>query len=127
TAVHVVTLLEEMPVQETVDAIADLTSLGFGIGKVIVNGARPRLPAGPAVTAAELRRGLVAAGLPADRDTVAGLHDEARDQLIRRELEDSLRADLVELGLPMIELPLLPDGVDRVGLSTLAQALVSAD
>src|SRR6185312_5409112 len=127
TAVHVVTLLEEMPVQETVDAIADLTALGFGIGKVIVNGARPSLPAGPAVTAAELRRGLVAAGLPADQDIVAWLHDEARDQLIRRELEDSLSADLVELGLPMIQLPLLPDGVDRAGLTALARALVSAD
>lgn len=74
-----------------------------------------------------MRRGLVAAGLPADRDIVTGLHDEARDQLIRRELEDSLRADLVELGLPMIELPLLPDGVDRAGLATLAQALVRAE
>ncbi|MET8356875.1 ArsA-related P-loop ATPase [Micromonospora sp. NPDC005171] len=127
TAVHVVTLLEEMPIQETVDAIADLTALGFSVGKVLVNGVRPPLPAGPAVTAAELKRGLVAAGLPADRDIVAGLHDEARDQLIRRELEDSLRADLVELGLPMIELPLLPDGVDRAGLAMLAQALVRAE
>jgi anion-transporting ArsA/GET3 family ATPase len=127
TAVHVVTLLEEMPIQETVDAIADLTALGFGVGNVLVNGVRPPLPAGPAVTAAELRRGLVAAGLPADRDIVAGLHDEARDQLIRRELEDSLRADLVELGLPMIELPLLPDGVDRAGLATLSQALLRAE
>lgn len=87
----------------------------------------PPLPAGRAVTAAELKRGLVAAGLPADRDTVAGLHNEARDQLIRRKLEDSLRADLVELGLPMIELPLLPDGVDQAGLATLTQALVRAD
>ncbi|MFI6784024.1 ArsA-related P-loop ATPase [Micromonospora sp. NPDC050276] len=127
TAVHVVTLLEEMPIQETVDAIADLTALGFNVGKVLVNGTRPPLPAGRAVTAAELERGLVAAGLPADRDIVAGLHDEARDQFIRRELEDSLRADLVELALPMIELPLLPDGVDRPGLATLAQALVRAE
>ncbi|MEH0930644.1 ArsA-related P-loop ATPase [Micromonospora sp. CPCC 205558] len=127
TAVHVVTLLEEMPIQETVDAIADLTALGFSVGKVLVNGVRPPLPTGQAVTAAELKRGLVAAGLPADRDIVAGLHDEARDQLIRRELEDSLRADLVELGLPMVELPLLPDGVDRAGLATLTQALVRAE
>ncbi|MEV4198049.1 ArsA-related P-loop ATPase [Micromonospora globbae] len=127
TAVHVVTLLEEMPVQETVDAIAELTSYGFPVGRIIVNGTRPPLPAGRAVTAAELKRGLVAAGLPADRDTVAGLHDEARDQVIRRELEDSLRADLVELGLPLTELPLLPDGVDRDGLDVLADALRRAD
>ncbi|MGK5743278.1 ArsA-related P-loop ATPase [Micromonospora sp. URMC 103] len=127
TAVHVVTLLEEMPVQETVDAIAELTSHGFPVGRIIVNGTRPPLPAGRAVTVAELRRGLVAAGLPADREIVAGLHDEARDQVIRRELEDSLRADLVELGLPLTELPLLPDGVDRAGLATLADALLRAD
>ncbi|WP_328851346.1 ATPase [Micromonospora globbae] len=127
TAVHVVTLLEEMPVQETVDAIAELTSYGFPVGRIIVNGTRPPLPAGRVVTAAELKRGLVAAGLPADRDTVAGLHDEARDQVIRRELEDSLRADLVELGLPLTELPLLPDGVDRDGLDVLADALRRAD
>ncbi|MEV4543102.1 arsenite efflux ATP-binding protein ArsA [Micromonospora echinaurantiaca] len=127
TAVHVVTLLEEMPVQETVDAIAELTSFGFPVGRVIVNAARPPLPAGRVVTPAELRRGLVAAGLPADRDTVAGLHAEARDQTVRRELEDSLRADLVELGLPLTELPLLPEGVDRAGLDRLAEALVRAD
>ncbi|MGW1059512.1 ArsA-related P-loop ATPase [Micromonospora rubida] len=127
TAVHVVTLLEEMPVQETVDAIAELTQLGFPVGRVVVNAARPPRPAGRAVSAAELKRGLVAAGLPADRNTVAGLAAEARDQLIRRELEDSLRAELVELGLPLTELPLLPDGVDRAGLETLARALVRAE
>ncbi|MEH0969844.1 ArsA-related P-loop ATPase [Micromonospora sp. CPCC 205546] len=127
TAVHVVTLLEEMPVQETVDAIAELTRLGFPVGRVIVNGARPPLPAGRVVAAAELERGLRAAGLPTDRDTVAGLAAEARDQAVRRELEETLRADLVELGLPMTELPLLPDGVDRAGLDRLAATLVRAD
>ncbi|WP_018786569.1 ArsA-related P-loop ATPase [Micromonospora sp. CNB394] len=127
TAVHVVTLLEEMPVQETLDAVAELTQLGFPVGRVIVNGVRPPVPAGRAVTAAELKRGLAAAGLPADGPTVAGLVEEARDQQVRRELEDSLRADLVDLGLPLVELPLLPEGVDRAGLETLAQTLVRAD
>ncbi len=127
TAVHVVTLLEEMPVQETVDAITELTQLGFPVGRVIVNGARPPVPAGRALSQAELKRGLIAAGLPADRDTVAGLAGEARDQQVRRELEDSLRAELVELGLPLSELPLLPGGVDRAALETLARGLVRAD
>jgi hypothetical protein len=58
---------------------------------------------------------------------VAGLAAEARVQQVRRELEDSLRADLVELGLPLTELPLLPGGVDRAGLETLAETLVRAD
>ncbi|MFD6661536.1 ArsA family ATPase [Micromonospora chalcea] len=127
TAVHVVTLLEEMPVQETLDAVAELTQLGFPVGRVIVNGVRPPVPAGRAVTAAELKRGLAAAGLPTDGPTVAGLVEEAHDQRVRRELEDSLRGDLVELGLPMIELPLLPGGVDRAGLGTFAETLVRAD
>ncbi|MER5606989.1 ArsA-related P-loop ATPase [Micromonospora tulbaghiae] len=127
TAVHVVTLLEEMPVQETLDAVAELTQLGFPVGRVIVNGVRPPVPAGRAVAAAELKRGLAAAGLPTDGPTVAGLVEEARDQQVRRELEDSLRGDLVDLGLPLVELPLLPEGVDRAGLETLAEALVRAD
>lgn len=126
TAVHVVTLLEEMPVQETVDAIAELTELRIPVGRVIVNSTRPPLLAAK-VSQAELRRGLAAAGLATDRATVAGLHTEARDQITRRELEESLRSDLVELGLPLIELPLLPEGVDRMALDRLAGVLVSAD
>ena len=42
TAVHLVTLLEEMPVQETLDAAGELRSAGFQLGAVIVNRARPR-------------------------------------------------------------------------------------
>ncbi|HEY0696529.1 MAG TPA: ArsA-related P-loop ATPase [Micromonospora sp.] len=126
TAVHVVTLLEEMPVQETLDAIADLNRLGIPVGRIIVNAARPEV--GPErVTQAELRRGLLAAGLEADRAVVAGLCAEARDHVVRRALEESLRADLTELGLPLVELPLLTEGVDRAGLDVLASALASAD
>jgi anion-transporting ArsA/GET3 family ATPase len=124
TSVHVVTLLEEMPVQETVDAIGDLTSLGIPIGKVVVNATRPPLLTGAKLSQAELRRGLAAAGLPADRVTVAGLYTEAKAHLTRRELEESLRVELAELGQPMVELPLLPGGVDRAGLDTLAAELL---
>ncbi|MEU4566320.1 ArsA-related P-loop ATPase [Micromonospora sp. NPDC023956] len=127
TAVHVVTLLEEMPIQETLDAVTELTSLGFPVGRIIVNATRPPLPAGRATSQAELRRGLLAAGLPADRSTVAGLHTEAVDQAVRRDLEETLRAELTDLGRPLVELPLLPAGVDREGLETLAAALVRAD
>ena len=45
TAVHLVTLLEDMPVQETADAIAELTAAKLPIGSVIVNmAAEPVLP-----------------------------------------------------------------------------------
>ncbi|WP_213455373.1 ArsA-related P-loop ATPase [Rhizomonospora bruguierae] len=126
TAVHVVTLLEEMPVQETVDAIGELTALGIPVGRVIVNGARPPLLAGAKPTRAELRRGLAAAGLPSDQATVATLQAEAKEYLTRRALEESLRAELTELGRPVVELPLLPGGVDRAGLATLAETLLTA-
>src|SRR3954453_15387014 len=46
TVVHVVTLLEEMPVQETVDAIGELRKAGLNIGGVFVTEAgEPLLPA----------------------------------------------------------------------------------
>jgi len=121
-----VTLLEEMPVQESLDAIAELRALDIPVGRIIVNGARPPLLSAGRVTKAELKRGLTAAGLPADPTTVTLLQDEAKAHLTRRALEESLRAELAELGRPMIELPLLPQGVDRAGLDVLADTLLSA-
>jgi anion-transporting ArsA/GET3 family ATPase len=125
TSVHVVTLLEEMPVQETVDAINELTALGIPIGKLIVNATRPPLLAGARVTQAELRRGLAAAGLPTERGVVAGLHAEAKAHQTRRAVEESLRLELAELGRPMVELPLLPEGVDRASLGKLTACLLT--
>lgn len=43
TAVHLVTLLEEMPVQETVDGVAELRAAGLPVGSVLVNMVRPEL------------------------------------------------------------------------------------
>ena len=42
TAVHLVTVLEEMPVQETADGIAELRRVGLPVGGVVVNLVRPR-------------------------------------------------------------------------------------
>jgi hypothetical protein len=123
TAVHVVTLLEEMPVQETADAIASLTGTGLPVGTVLVNAVRTSALAGARVTGAELKRGLTAAGLPTDKGTVKALVDEATDHRRRLALEDRLRVELLELDRPLIELPFLPDGVDLGGLYTLADAM----
>jgi len=125
TAVHVVTLLEEMPVQETLDAIGELAALDIPVGRIIVNGSRPPLLTAGKVAKTELKRGLAAAGLPTDPATVTGLQDEAKAHLTRRALEGSLRTELAELGRPMVELPLLPSGVDRAGLDELAERLLS--
>ncbi len=123
TAVHIVTLLEEMPVQETADAAGELAALGIPIGQIIVNGTRPPLLGAGKVSQAELKRGLSAAGLSADKATVAGLHTETKAYVARLRLEESLRGELAELGRPLVELPLLPDGVDRAGLDLLADTL----
>jgi anion-transporting ArsA/GET3 family ATPase len=124
TSVHVVTLLEEMPVQETVDAITELESLDIPVGRIIVNGARPPLLTSGRVAKTDLKRGLAAVGLPTDPATVTGLQAEAKAHLTRRELEESLRSELVELARPLVELPLLPGGVDRAGLDRLADHLM---
>jgi anion-transporting ArsA/GET3 family ATPase len=126
TVIHLVTLLEEMPVQETADTIAELVGSGLPVGTVFVNAVRLDALAGAKVTQAEVRRGLVAAGLPADRLAVRTLTDEATDHARRLVLEGRLREDLRDVGHPLIDLPFLPDGVDLGGLYRLADALCEA-
>jgi anion-transporting ArsA/GET3 family ATPase len=126
TSVHVVTLLEEMPVQETLDAIAELSALRIPVGRIVLNATRPALVTGGKVTKAELKRGLAEAGLPTDAATVNGLATEVRAHLTRQELEETLRTELAETGRPLVELPLLSGGVDQAGLDELAAALMRA-
>ena len=66
TAVHLVTVLEEMPVQETADAVAELTAADLPIGGVVVN-----LVADPFLQPASLE--LAGAGLLDRDDVLAGL------------------------------------------------------
>jgi anion-transporting ArsA/GET3 family ATPase len=124
TSVHVVTLLEEMPVQETADAVHELQRLDLPVGAVIINAAQPPLLAKGKVSQAEVRRGLVSAGLPAEKEVVSALVSEAKQHLARRQVEASLRAELAALGRPVLELPLLADGVSQAGLYQLAGVLL---
>ncbi|MER7004662.1 ArsA-related P-loop ATPase [Dactylosporangium sp. NPDC000555] len=126
TAVHVVTLLEEMPVQETADAIDELTRLGIPIGTVIVNATRPPVLAGVKLTQADLRRGLAAAGVTADKDLLGGLVGEARAYQTRVAAEASLRAELQGLGRPLVELPVVPEGVTVDVLESLGDLLLTS-
>jgi anion-transporting ArsA/GET3 family ATPase len=122
TRVHVATLLEEMPVQETADAIAELTASGLPVGAVMLNAVRAPALAGKRVSGAELKRGLTAAGLPTDKATIQGLATEAAGYASRLGLEDRLRTELQALDRPLLELPFLPDGVDLGGLYRIADA-----
>jgi anion-transporting ArsA/GET3 family ATPase len=131
TAVHVVTLLEEMPVQETCDALAELARIGLPLGAVVVNSVRtPMLRRGDLLAAAggHLDRTSVAAGLRAARldaseGTVTALLDEAAEHAERVHLEQAERSRLAGLDRPVYELPRLPDGVDLGGLYDLADRL----
>ena len=135
TAVHLVTLLEEMPVQETADAVAELTRAGLPVGAVIVNQMREELLPAAALTAAgqgrldgdPVRDGLVAAGLvkasASGARMVEGLLAEATEHSTRLTLQRAERATLDELGRPLCQLGFLPDGVDLGGLYELADQM----
>jgi hypothetical protein len=129
--VHLVTVLEEMPVQETTDGIAQLREHDLPVGGVVVNMVRPRdLDADDldAVRAGKLTKRTIAAqlsrgGLTGNADLVTGLLTEAADHAERRALEDAQRALVGELDVPTYELPLLVGGVDLGGLYELAGLL----
>ncbi|MER5348993.1 ArsA-related P-loop ATPase [Kitasatospora sp. NPDC002551] len=140
TAVHLVTLLEEMPVQETVDGFAELREAGLPVGGVLVNMVRPPVLDAAAVAAVdgdhreEVALALGEAGLGGRSrkpETVRAavdplldpLLEQAREHAERVELERARRADLQQLKLPTYELPLLGEGVDLGGLYRLAGEL----
>lgn len=131
TAVHLVTLLEEMPVQETIDAIGHLEELDLAIGSVVVNMVRRSPLSDEALTLAakeklpDLTVGLTAAGLPHNEQTVAALAAEARDHAVRVGLERENRARIDELGKPVSELGIVADGIDVGALFDLSEELAA--
>ena len=131
TAVHLVTVLEEMPVQETADGIEELRAAGLPVGGVIVNLVRPRdLPDDALALAAAgrldkdaVRAELDAVGVSTTKTLVDGLAAEARDHAERRALEESQRALVDQLGVPTYELERLAGGIDLGGLYDLTATL----
>jgi len=131
TAVHLVTLLEDMPVQETADAIGELTKAELPVGSVVVNMAtEPILPGDGLVRAAEgqltggdLAPALVAAHLTADPGLAQALAAEVTEHAQRWAGQDALRDDVESLGRPIVELPLLTGPMDLGSLFELAARL----
>ncbi|WP_406172023.1 ArsA family ATPase [Streptomyces sp. NBC_00996] len=135
TAVHLVTLLEEMPVQETADGIAELRAAKLPVGRIIVNMVRPALlddtdlELTNAVPRTAIAKSLSAAGLGGARRgglaerLVDPLLQQAEEYAERHTLEREQRAVLTEQDLPLHELPLLADGMDLAGLYELAAEL----
>jgi anion-transporting ArsA/GET3 family ATPase len=134
TAVHFVTVCEEMPVQETLDGIAELAALpggGLQIGGIIVNMTRPlALPEGQVAAAAEgrldtaeLALGLKAAGLDESRTLAGELAAELTEHARSAQAQQRQRDRLDAPGAPVYELPWLSDGIDLGGLYRLAATL----
>src|SRR5690349_11967906 len=131
TAVHLVTVLEEMPVQETADGVAELKAAGLPVGGVIVNLVRPQDLDAEAreqlldgtVDEKALAKAVGAIGLKAPATLVRQLVAEGRDHAERRHLEDSQREIVEAIGVPTYELPQLAGGADLSGLYELASAL----
>lgn len=132
TAVHLVTLLEEMPVQETIDGVAELRADGLPVGGIVVNMTRPPLldeaqmaeaVAGTLPTK-EIADSLAACGLGAHADAIVpALLREAVDHAERVALEEREMVRVTELELPTMVLPLLTGGIDLGGLYELAEIL----
>ena len=135
TAVHLVALLEEMPVQETVDGASELRAAKLPVGRIIVNMVRPTildeddLALTREAPRTAIAKSLSAAGLGGARRggvaerLVEPLLTQADEYAERYALEREQRAVLQELGLPLHELPLLAEGLDLAGLYELATEL----
>lgn len=131
TAVHFVTLLEEMPAQECLDGVEAVAGIGLNVGGILVNMVRePLFDAATLASAAEggldtaeLVRGLKAAMLDHPERLGATLEEEVRAHALRVRLEGRIRERLERSGRPCVELPFVEDGVDLAGLYQLAGRL----
>jgi anion-transporting ArsA/GET3 family ATPase len=131
TAIHLVTLLEALPIQETVEAIDELRGLGLPIGSVIVNRNIPNYFTSPDLAkAAEgdvdadgVRASLEDAGITLSDNDFAGLLTEAIQHATRIAARSESAEQLDELDVPRLELPALRDGVDLGSLYELAEEL----
>jgi anion-transporting ArsA/GET3 family ATPase len=131
TAIHLVTLLEALPIQETVEAIDELKGLGLPIGSVIVNRNIPAYlaptdlakAAEGDVDADEVRAGLTKAGITLGDGDFAGLLTETIQHATRIAARSESAEQLDELDVSRLELPAIRDGVDLGSLYELAEEL----
>ena len=122
--VALVTLPEEMPVNEAVEAAYQLEDkIGIALGPVIVNGCYPELDglATPAGRAAE------AQGVSLPDELVDPIERARRFRLTRQELQrEQIERLSHELPLPQLRVPFLfSDSIGPPELETLSDAIVS--
>ncbi|MFC4605950.1 ArsA-related P-loop ATPase [Rhodococcus kronopolitis] len=131
TLVHLVTLLEALPVQETTEAAQELEAADLRIGAVIVNrSATAYLPtkamadaADGVIDAAAVRDGLTATGITLSDADFAGLLAETIENASTLRAQDESAESLDKLDVARLHLTALTDGVDLGGLYELAEQL----
>jgi anion-transporting ArsA/GET3 family ATPase len=131
TAIHLVTLLEALPVQETLEAIEELAEMQLPIGSVIVNRNIPSYlqPADLAkaaegdVDADSVRAGLELSGITLNDNDFAGLLTETIEHATVIATRTEIAQQLDALKVPRLELPAISDGVDLGSLYELSESL----
>ncbi len=129
TAVHLTTLLEPMPVQETADAVSELAAADLRLGAVVVNQARATehataldpWPTGDAAGA--VSDALESVGVRPTPGMVEGLLQTGQEARERWQLEAQLGEQVADLGRPVLRLPHLPEGIGPDAVLQLAWAL----
>ncbi|MFH5231400.1 ArsA-related P-loop ATPase [Antrihabitans spumae] len=131
TVVHLVTLLEALPVQETADAIADLTAADLQVATVIVNRASQGIlvkdvrenAARGEIDSAAVRESLQAAGIELSDKDFEGLITETIEHSSTLQSQDDAASELDKVDVARLHLPALAEGVDLGGLYELAARL----
>lgn len=129
--VHIVTLLEEMPIQESIEAVAELRERGLPLGAVVVNQARDALVEAEAagrilaetVDVDVLSAQLETLGVSDGGRSAAALLERTRGHVERLALEDDQLSALDDLGLPVYVLPHVLDPTGASSVRELAQEL----
>ena len=131
TVVHLVTLLESLPVQETIEAIEELRSHDLRVGQVIINRAETRHLDDDAlqriaeedIDAEAVLAGLEETGVELDDEGLQGLLVEAIEHARVARGQLAAGETLTSSGCPTLVLPALPNGVEVADLYDLASAL----
>jgi anion-transporting ArsA/GET3 family ATPase len=131
TAIHLVTLLEALPVQETLEAIEDLAEMDLPIGSVMVNRNIPTYlephdlakAAEGDIDADSVRDGLAMTGIKLSDTDFAGLLTETIQHATRIAARAETAQQLDALQVPRLELPAISDGIDLGSLYELSESL----
>jgi len=135
THLQLVTVLEEMPVTETIESAAALRELGVTLGPVVVNRTLTDELDEPARKAfrddletPDLVAVLAGAGLDVSEEAAADLRALADRHLARLDLQERMREQLrAKLDLPILELPyLFAERFEEAELAVLADLVEEA-